>query len=571
MHDVAQITHRRTVLQLLTGLGIGSSVFARCLADEVAQSGGAVDADAIARAEWIAGIELTEQQREETAAAVRRVIQQCQQVRGVPLDYDELPALRFDPEALITDRSSLMQSPPWLHSATPTSESVPDLPASLSAADPLTTDDLAFASIRQLGLLLRSRRVTSVALTNYFLDRLRQWDPVLHCVVQLTEDIALRQAIQADRDFADGKDHGPLHGIPWGAKDLVSVPETITSWGAPQFATRQLTDTATVAARLQAAGAVLIAKLSLGALAMGDQWFGGQTRNPWNPEQGSSGSSAGPAAAAAAGLVPFAIGSETLGSIISPARRCGVVGLRPTFGRVSRAGCMSLSWSMDKIGPMGRAIDDCALVFAAIHGTDAADPTTVDRWFDWPVAADLKSVRIGQVRNAAVTPVEQRAIEMLQEQDVQLIPIDLPRSPEIHATTLMLDVEAAAVFRPLTAANNLQGVNAWEQIFRRSHFVSAVDYLQAARVRTKLMAQMQTVFEQVDLYIGGSDLAIANLTGHPCLAVPVMVNYDETHPQPQCVTLTGRLHSEAGLLAIGRVLESAAGMQVRPVMEGQSK
>lgn len=291
---------------------------------------------------------------------------------------------------------------------------------------------------------------------------------------------------------------------------------------------------------------------------MGDKWFNGQTKNPWNLEQGSSGSSAGSASAVAGGLVPFAIGSETLGSIVSPGRRCGVVGLRPTFGRVSRAGCMALSWTMDKIGPMARTADDCGTVLAAIHGRDDADPTTVDRWFHWPVKADLSKLRIGRVTNCDTSPPDQVALDLLKELGATIVEIELPRSIPDSPLSSMLDVEAACIFQPLTRTGNTDGLNSWGDIFKACHFVSAVDYLQASRVRFELMKQMARVFMSVDLYVGGDDLGIANLTGHPCMTLPVMMADVKPQPRPLCCTMTSGLYDEATLLAVARLLESKA-------------
>ncbi len=400
--------------------------------------------------------------------------------------------------------------------------------------------------------------MTSVQLTEHCLKRLEEADPKLHCVVTLTKDLAMKQAEQADRELASGMDRGPLHGIPWGAKDLIAVPGYPTTWGAPQFREQKLEKPATVYQKLTDAGAVLVAKLSLGALAMGDQWFGGQTRNPWNLEQGSSGSSAGSASAVAAGLVPFAIGSETLGSIISPTRRCGTFGLRPTFGRVSRDGCMALSWTMDKIGPIARFADDCGFVLRAIHGRDNADPTTVDRWFDWPMAVDLKAVRIGRIANSKTSESEQAALDLLKELGATLIDVELPREFSEWTLTSMLDVEAACVFEPLTRENQTDGLNAWPKIFQRSHFVSAVDFLHAQRVRFRLMQRMVDVFKSVDVYVGGSDLGITNLTGHPMICLPVKMQDTKPQPRPTCCTLTAGLFDEATLLAVASLIERKA-------------
>ncbi|MCA9062477.1 MAG: amidase, partial [Planctomycetaceae bacterium] len=427
---------RRRVLHALSGIAIGTSMFQRALADQTARTLTTVTmtparqddsleptAEMIANAEWVAGIQLTDEQRTTVAAAIRRVVLQCEQIRSASVSYSDIPALRFDPEMGVADRNRILRKPEWL-----LTDEVARVPSDDSDNSP-TPDNPAFASIHQLGRWLREGQTSSVRLTSYFLQRLRDADPKLLTVVNFTEELAQQQALRADQELAEGKDRGPLHGIPWGAKDLIAVPGTPTTWGAPQFREQVLHETATVAAKLEQAGAVLVAKLSLGALAMGDQWYGGQTRNPWNREQGSSGSSAGPGAAVAAGLVPFAIGSETMGSIISPSRRCGVTGLRPTFGRVSRAGCMALSWSMDKIGPMARHVDDCGLVFHAIHGADPADPTSVDRWFEWPVKAELSNVRVGFVTSAPMTPPEERAAEILRKLGVTLIPVQLPSEP----------------------------------------------------------------------------------------------------------------------------------------------
>jgi Asp-tRNA(Asn)/Glu-tRNA(Gln) amidotransferase A subunit family amidase len=377
----------------------------------------------------------------------------------------------------------------------------------------------------------------------------------------------MRQAEQADRELAEGKDRGPLHGIPWGAKDLIGVAGYATTWGAPQFRDQQIQKTATVARRLENAGAVLVAKLSLGALAMGDQWFNGQTKNPWNVEQGSSGSSAGSASAVAAGLVPFAIGSETLGSIVSPSRRCGVVGLRPTFGRVSRSGCMALSWTMDKIGPLARSADDCGHVLSAIHGRDDADPTTVDRWYQWPMRVDFTKLRIGRVSNCETAAPEKAALEYLEQLGATLIDVELPREIPEWTLASMLDVEAACVFQELTRSGNLDGLNAWRDIFRSSHFVSAIDYLQASRIRLKLMQQMASVFQKVDLYVGGNDLGITNLTGHPSMTLPVMMAEIEPQTRPLCCTLTAGLYDESTLLAVAAAIEAKADvLKFRPTL-----
>lgn len=542
---VASRPVRREVLKILGTLGLGTATFHRAVAQQ-AQDQLAITAEMIEQAEWIAGIKLTEEQRTATAAAVQGVLQKRDQLRTIEVDYDELPAVRFDPEMFLSPQARHLstQRPAWLSSTTEVqtdagAETVPD-----------------FLSIRQLGALLRSGKTTSVELTERCLQRLRAHDPVLHCVVNLTEELALRQATLADQELAAGRDRGPLHGIPWGAKDLISIPNYPTTWGAIQFQQRQLNRTATVAQKLEDSGAVLVAKLTLGALAMGDRWFGGQTRNPWNPEQGSSGSSAGSASAVAAGLVPFALGSETLGSIVSPSVRCGITALRPTFGRVSRAGCMALSWTMDKIGPMARSVEDCGLVLSAIHGADPGDPVTVDRWYQWPAQVDLSQLRIGHVVDSETSSANAAALAVLKERGAKILPVELPRDLHEWSISLMLDAEAATIFHKLVVDGEEESLNRWPQIFRKLHFLSAVDYLHAARVRSKLMQQMATVFEQVDLYLGGDDLGITNLTGHPTVVLPTIMNDAAEHRQPACATVTGRLHDEATVLAVAQQIEN---------------
>ncbi|MCA9050956.1 MAG: amidase [Planctomycetaceae bacterium] len=561
--DSSYLPARRRILQVLAAAGIGTPVLHRVLADQTAATG-KLSAQDIARAEWIAGVTLTDQERETTAQALAGTIGHLRQIRSLPVTYDDLPAVRFDPEMFLSpgEREHIgQQCPPWL-TVTP---SPPPTGGDFADNAPVPTDeDLSFASVRQLGELLRRGVVSSRQLTEHCLSRLREHDSQLRCVVTLTERLALEQADLADRELAAGRDRGPLHGIPWGAKDLIAVPGYPTTWGAPQFLEQFIDQPAAVYSRLRQAGAVLTAKLSLGALAMGDEWFGGQTKNPWNPLQGSSGSSAGSAAAVAAGLLPFAIGSETLGSIVSPSRRCGVTSLRPTFGRISRAGCMPLSWTMDKLGPMARRVDDCGLVLSAVHGADSGDPTSVERWFRWPVVADLAQLKIGRVENRPISETEQVLLTLLEEIGAQIVSVELPDDLHEWSLAIMLDVEAAAVFREFTNSDDTVGLNRWPGIFCRSRFVSAVDFLHASRIRGQLMRRMQSVFERCQLYVGGSDLGITNLTGHPTVVLPVALT-SGSHPQPTCATLTGRLFDEATLLAVAALVEQQTGLTgVRP-------
>jgi Asp-tRNA(Asn)/Glu-tRNA(Gln) amidotransferase A subunit family amidase len=538
---------RRQVLAVLSSLGIGSTVFQRALAAKAAEEG-TVTPEMIQQAEWIAGLELKEAERKSAARALQRAMKDLKAARALPIDHGVPPALVFRP---------LADSPG--HETARNGVSLPDGPAPARPAD---ADTLAFMPVRALAGLLRSRQVSSVELTKLYLQRLRKYDPALLCVVTLTEDLALAQAERMDKEIAAGRYRGPLHGISWGAKDLMAVPGYTTTWGAGHYREQKLADKATVVRRLEDAGAVLVAKMSLGALASGDRWFKGRTRNPWDVRHGSSGSSAGSAAAVAAGLVGFALGSETLGSIVSPCERCGVSGLRPTFGRVSRHGCMTLSWSMDKIGPIARSLEDCALIFAAIQGADGLDPSTVDRPFCWPLRRDLRSLRVGYIENDK-SECERDELRVLGDLGVRLVPIKLPGRFPLGAMRLILRVEAGAVFDELTRKGVSEGLGDWPDIFRAVQFIPAVEYLRANRARTLLMREMEEVMSQIDAYVGGDDLVITNLTGHPTVVMPSGFKKQDGVEVPQGLTFTGRLHGEAELLALGHAYQQATGFHLR--------
>lgn len=544
---------RRCLLQLLAGLGIGSAVFQRALAT-AADEANQITLEMIQQAEWIAGLQLSEDDRKGLLDRLNRQQRQFEAMRAIPLTNDIAPALSFNPA-------------PWLPpNREPVRRGVEPI-AWAALKKPDSAADLAFLPVSSLAALLRTRQISSVELTKLYLERLHKYDPILHCVVSFTEDLALRQAEQADREIAAGRYRGTLHGIPWGAKDLIAYPGYKTTWGAAPFKDQKLDTKATVAHRLEEAGAVLVAKLSLGALAMGDRWFGGRTRNPWDPKRGSSGSSAGPGAATAAGLVGFTIGSETLGSIVSPSSVCGVTGLRPTYGRVSRHGCMTLSWSMDKLGPMCRSVEDCALVFAAIHGFDGLDPSAVDRPFAWPPRRDLRTIKVGYVE-AAGTIEERRELRVLRDLGVRLRPIKLPSRYPLDALRLILDIEAATVFDELTREGITEGLNAWPRIFRLSQFVPAVEYLRANRIRTLLARAMEDVMGEVDLYVGGNDLVLTNLTGHPTVVLPNGFHKAGNAELPNALTFTGRLYGETELLAVAHAYQQATGHHLkRPPME----
>ena len=451
---------------------------------------------------------------------------------------------------------------------------------------PAKDEDIAFAPVSMLSEWIRSRRLTSERLTNIYLKRLETFDPKLHCVITLTRDHALQQARAADKEIAAGKYRGPLHGIPWGAKDLLDTAGIPTTYGAEPYRNRVPEKDATVTARLNEAGAVLVAKLSLGSLALNDVWFGGQTKNPWLLEEGSSGSSAGPGAAVAAGLVGFAIGSETQGSIVSPSMRCGVTGLRPTYGRVPRTGAMTLSWSCDKLGPMARSVEDTMLVLHAISGPDSADVASVPSKLRFNSGASVAKLRVGYVpawmKDAPATEVDRAALETVRKVGMTPVEVSLPDWP-YDSLNVILFAEAAAAFEELTLSNKvdeltMQVPDAWPNTFRQSRFLSAVDFVQADRLRRKVAMEMERIFSEVDLLLAPSlrdeFLVITNFTGHPSLTlragfVEVSEARSDWAPDPKNplpkfatprrvphgVTLVGRLFEEGTLAEAGIALE----------------
>ncbi|GAC1472384.1 MAG: amidase [Isosphaeraceae bacterium] len=547
--------NRRLILKAMAVLGVGTPVFQRAMAARM-EDGSQVTPEKIRQAEWIAGLQLTDKERESTARALKETLESFEALRKVKIGYDVPPALTFHAAPgkrhVETIRRGL---------AVPTESQAPKRPDSDEA--------LAFLPVTELSALIRARQVSSIELTQLYLGRLKRFDPLLKCVVTLTEGLALRQAARADAELDAGHYRGPLHGIPWGAKDLIAYPGYPTTWGATPFKEQRLDEKATVAARLEEAGAVLVAKLTLGALAQGDLWFGGMTRSPWDPRQGSSGSSAGSASAAAAGLVGFALGSETLGSIVSPCQACGASGLRPTFGRVSRHGCMTLAWSMDKIGPIARSVEDCALIFDAIHGADELDPAALDEPFVWPSRVELRGLKVGYFEEKDHPSQKREDLKLLRELGVTLVPIERPEEYPVDAVTIMLGTEAAAVFDDLTRKHVTEGLNEWPEAFRKGQFVPAVEYLRAARVRTLLMRSMASLMEKVDLYVdSGQDLALTNLTGHPTIVFPRGFHDQDSRTVPGSITFTGRLFGESTLLALGRAYQRAAGDHLkRPPLE----
>jgi Asp-tRNA(Asn)/Glu-tRNA(Gln) amidotransferase A subunit family amidase len=460
-----------------------------------------------------------------------------------------------------------------------------------SSSLPAKDEDVAFAPVAHLSRWIEERQLSSERLTRIYLDRLQKFNPQLRCAITITRELAIQQAKQADEEISRGHYRGPLHGIPWGGKDLLDTAGIPTTYGAEPFRNRIPTEDAEVVKRLHAAGAVLVAKLSLGALALNDIWFGGQTMNPWLPEEGASGSSAGPGAATAAGLVAFSIGSETGGSIVSPAMRCGVTGLRPTYGRVPRTGAMTLCWSLDKLGPMTRRVEDAMLVLQAISGKDRRDLASVDSHLDFDAKASVKGLRVGYfpawMKEPPATEVDRAALEAVKKLGMVPVEVSIPNWP-YDSLNLILFAEGAAAFEELTLSGGLRELkaqvpDAWPNLFRQARFLSAVDFVQADRMRRKVAQEMERVFSQVDLLLVPSlrdeMLVITNFTGHPSLTLRagfVEVKQarsdwapDPQHPLPTFstprrvphgVTLIGRLFEEGTLGTVGIALEQAFGV-----------
>ncbi len=572
----ATLDRRQALARILAAAGGAAALFPAIAARE--RGGRETLQERIRRCGWLSGLEFTDDEIALMLEGVEELLADLEKLRGVPLDNGVPPALHFRPRGTPQPGGSHFPTP---RGAAPFETAAPARPASDEA--------LAFLPLGELAALLRSRQVSSRELTGLYLERLRRYDPVLHCVISFTEDLAYAQAERADRELAAGRYRGPLHGIPWGAKDLLAVPGYRTTWGAKPFEAQQRPEKATVVARLEEAGAVLVAKLSVGALAWGDVWFGGKTRNPWNPQEGSSGSSAGSAAAVAAGLVGFAIGTETWGSIVSPCTRCGATGLRPTFGRVSRYGTMALAWSMDKIGPIARSVEDCALVFAAIHGADGLDLDAVSHPFAWPPAVDPRTLRVGYLaalfeedRAAGIQDPRQRdrvresqsfdraTLEILRDLGFELVPVALPETYPVGALSWILTVEAAAAFDELTRTGRddllvRQEKDAWPNVFRQAQLVPAVEYLRANRIRTLVMQELERAWAEVDVVVapsfGGDVLLRTNLTGHPCVVVPN--GFRAGDGTPTSISFLGRLHGEEALLAVARAYQEATEFHLR--------
>lgn len=581
---MSYLQNRRSWMIQLSAIGIGGATFQRALAHKAVESG-AVTSAMIQDSQWIADIELTDEEKERLLQQLQAQSEHERQLRKVELDIDVGPATAFSPyffaENLPEDGSQSDDSK---------TQKQKQIAAwniqsfeSTSQIDWSNSVQVAQSSIVEQAKALRSGKITSQQLAKIYLERIKRFDPILRCVVTLTEEHALQQAKRADDMFAAGEDRGILQGIPWGAKDIIAVPPFPTTWGGKPYRDQVRPSMATVAQRLDQAGAVMLAKLSVGTYALGDVWYDATTKNPWNINQGSSGSSAGSASAVAAGLCAFAIGSETLGSIVSPTRRCRVVGLRPSFGRVSRFGCMPLSWTMDKIGPIARYAMDCGIVLSAIQGTDGKDPTVVERPLDRIEQVDIKKLRIGFIPNQ-LSQSESMVLESLKQAGAEAVSFEYPNTLPQESLLAGLDVESASVFDSLFRnAQSEDDFGLWGDSFRKSQFVRGIHYVQSLRARTLLIQETERILRTMDVVIGGDDLLRTNLTGHPSMIIRCGTqNLDarsraendkneksDTPPRfgPRTIKLTAKFFSDALLVAVGKTIEAM--MPPEPIMPPQ--
>jgi Asp-tRNA(Asn)/Glu-tRNA(Gln) amidotransferase A subunit family amidase len=603
------VLDRRNFMKAFSGMGFSATLFPGVLWAQ-AQGKQKITKEMIDNAAAIADVSIAEDYKQMMLENLNDQAKGYSEIFALHMQNSVQPSIVFDP--VLPSMTLQTVRKPMRISKTP----------ALASRDvPKNIEQLAFANVLELAQLMRRKKISSLALTEMYLERLKRYDPMLKFAITLTEGRAKAQAKEADRDIAAGRYLGPLHGLPWGAKDLLAVKGYRTTWGAGGFENQMVEQNATVVERLDKAGAVLVAKLTLGALAQGDVWFGGITRNPWNTQQGSSGSSAGPASATAAGCVAFSIGSETLGSISSPSTRCGCTGLRPTFGLVPRTGAMALSWTMDKLGPICRAVEDCAIVLEAIYGPDGTDVTVKNAAFNWDAELDWKALRVGYLKSdfepkaqseaqktpeeTPSTPAEQKkreeqkkrqemrkaretydrqfdqaALAKLKAMGVNLIPVEMPKLPYWPMVT-MLTAESAAAFDELTRSgrDNLltsQKDYDWPNTFRSARFIPATEYIQASRARRLAMEAVAKVFELVDVIVAPTEsdqLVITNLTGHPSLILPngfrgadapknpsddpAEFQNSDGPETPTSLTFLGQLYGEAKLLAFAKAYQDA--------------
>ncbi|MEE2669773.1 MAG: amidase [Gemmatimonadota bacterium] len=553
--------NRRRFLVYFSAVGVGATLLPGALA-AVAQDAETITFEMLDAAQAIAGITFTREEQQrilERLNGDRSPLPAFEVIRDAGLGNDTQPAFVFNPvppgKLLPSERRPLRREP-------------------IDVTMPTSDEELAFLPLTHLSRLLETRQIRSTELTELYLARLKEHDPKLFCVVNLTEDIARRQARQADEEIAAGSYRGPLHGIPWGLKDLLAVRGTKTTWGMTPFRDRVIDVDSTVYERLTEAGAVLVAKLSTGALATTARWYGGLTRNPWNTEQDAAGSSAGPGSATAAGLVGFSIGTDTGGSVIGPSTRNGLTGLRPTFGRVSRYGGMVLAWTQDTVGPMCRSAEDCALVFDAIYGPDGRDNTVLDVPFNWDAMADPTQLRVGYLRSEFEGEIgdtenaeqamlaretrrnNQEALRVIRSLDVEVVPFDLPDVP-VETIDFLRYVETSAAFYELTASGQLteteqgpeQSVRPVE--IRTAHFTPAVEYVQGNRMRMRIMEQVDEALGDLDLYLG-SNILLTNRTGHPAVSLPNGFH----RGSPTALHMTGKLFGESEILLLAHTFQA---------------
>jgi len=555
------IRDRRSFLAYFSSVGLGSTLLPGVLWAKSEEKKSAVTKEMLREAALVAGLEFSDPQMDQMLADVNKNVSRYEEVRKVALDNSVAPPIFFNPVVPGTkiDRTKRLMR----------------RSAASNVTRPKNLEGAAFWTVTQLAELIRSKQVSSVELTEMYLARLKRYNPKLFCAVTITEGVALRQAREADREIGAGKYRGPLHGIPYGIKDLAATKGIPTSWGAAPFKNRVIDEDATVVSRLRDAGAVLVAKLATGELALDDVWFGGQTKNPWDLSMGSQGSSAGPGSATAAGLVGFSVGTETGGSIVEPSGICGVTGLRPTYGRVSRYGFMTLTWSLDKIGPMCRSVEDCALVLDAIQGPDERDLTVHDVPFNWDAQLDIRKLRVGYLKAAfedtRQTPQtnanDAAALDKIRSLGAKLIELQLPEHSDLDIGIIIYGEGNAALKDPIeTRPENLvrQDRVANQHSLR---LLPAMEYLNAQRIRTLLMQGMAKMMTDIDVYlvpfdygdytpnpVANANTSVTNLTGHPCVVMPHGFN---EKGNPTSLTMVGKLFGEAEMLALARAYQNA--------------
>jgi len=589
MADSTPAITRRRFVTYFSSVGLSSTLlpgvlWARLQEERAERITAAMLKDALA----VAGLDFTDEERQQILNGVNQNLTRYADLRQLHIDPNIAPPLYYSP--IVPGTRLDRAQKPFRTSATP------------SLRRPANLEDVAFWPLAHLAHLLKTRQVTSVELSRMYLDRLKRYNPMLNFVVTFTDDLGMQQAQQADREIAAGKYRGPLHGIPWGCKDIIAVPGYPTQWGSGAFKGQVIDTEATVVRLLREAGAVLVAKLTTGELASGDQWFGGRTNSPWDPTEGSSGSSAGPASATAAGCVAFGIGTETSGSILSPSTICGVTGLRPTFGRVSRYGAMTLSWTQDRLGPLCRTVEDCALVFRTIAKADEQDLSVIDLPFNWDAELDIRKLRIGYLapafreanRHDDWKRNDGQVLDQVKALGVTLEPFELPAMP-LNVTGGILGAESGASFDEFVRSGRDKNLTnkGRSNGMRQSRLVPAVEYLQAQRVRAMIMRQFAATVSRFDVYIapyinmrsGGAGRSgraggaaggdstpplppsairdhfqVANLCGYPAVSVP---NGFTAEGKPTSITFLGRLYAEAEILALARAYQERAGFHLR--------